>query len=190
MRAFFGIGATAVTYFWLCLSFAGAAAPMSGTPEPGATHANNSSGTPDAQECSKLLRLASGSPISAATHRRCVQVIANSYLEWSVGKAPAERVPLADDVAAYELGQSPTFKAGNRKLILSNPEYHLVEAIRVQSWNVDGNTAWAVYDGSLKSNPGATAFWVIERFTIKDGLIHEIFAACKSSGSSSCSGGS
>ncbi len=190
MRALCTAGATVVICSWLCLGFAGAAAPVSGTPDSEAAPVKNSPETLDTEGCSKLLRLSSNSSLSAATHRRCVQVIANSYLQWSAGKIPAEQVPLADDVAVYELGQSPTFKVGNRKVILSNPDYELVEALRIQSWNVDGNTAWAVYGGSLKANPGVTAFWVIERFTIKDGLIHEIFAACKSSRSSSCSGGS
>ena len=178
----------ALSRSWACLVIAVAAAATA--PDSRAGHVEQSVQTLDADGCSQLLKRAGSSSMSAQKHRRCIQMIANSYLEWSVRKIPADQVPLADDVASYELGQSPSFKAGNRKLLLSNPDYDLLEAISVRSWNVDGDTAWAIYDGSLKSNPGVTAFWVIERFTIKDGLIREILAACKSSRGASCSSSS
>ena len=92
-------------------------------------------------------------------------------------KIPETELLLANDAAVHDLSEPAIFKMGNRDRILADPEYNKVAALTIRGWTVEGNVAWALYDGTVKSDPLNTAFWVVERFTVEDGYIHEILAS-------------
>jgi hypothetical protein len=110
-------------------------------------------------------------------HRRCVIAVASTYIDAEENSLPPEKQLLADDVSRHRIGTPPSFAPGNRARLIAENSHAVIAAIRNRRWTVDGNEAWVLYDGYLKTNPDRIGFYVAERITLKDGLIREILVA-------------
>jgi hypothetical protein len=60
---------------------------------------------------------------------------------------------------------------------MAEDSHKVISAIRNRRWTVEGDTAWILYDGYLKKDPDKIGFYVAERITLENGLIHEILVA-------------
>lgn len=131
----------------------------------------------DPQTCSRLLASGEGASLPTAAHRLCVIAIASTYIDAEENSIPPERQLLADDVSRHMVGKQADFKAGNARKIIADNSHAVIGAIKNRQWVVDGNQAWILYDGYLKSDPSKPGFNVAERLTIEHGLIKEILVA-------------
>jgi hypothetical protein len=118
----------------------------------------------DPAQCSTFLAAHQDSALTPSDHRRCVLAIATTYIE--------------GDVSRHLLGTPCINAAGNRaKIVAAQPRSFVIAAIRNRRWTIDGNQAWILYDGYLKSDPSKPQFDVAERITVEKGLISEILVA-------------
>jgi hypothetical protein len=132
----------------------------------------------DPAQCSTFLAAHQDSALTPSDHRRCVLAIATTYIEGEQNSIPPEQELLADDVSRHLLGTPCINAAGNRaKIVAAQPRSFVIAAIRNRRWTIDGNQAWILYDGYLKSDPSKPQFDVAERITVEKGLISEILVA-------------
>jgi hypothetical protein len=130
----------------------------------------------DAGFCSRWLADHGDAPQSS-NHRRCVIAVASTYIDAEENSLPPEKQLFADDVSRHRIGTNPNFMAGNRAKLMAENSHAVIGAIRNRRWTVDGDVAWILYDGYLKSKPEQPAFYVAERITLEKGLIKEILVA-------------
>ena len=131
----------------------------------------------DPQICSRLLASGEGASLPIAAHRSCVIAIAGTYIDAEENSIPPQRQLLADDVSRHMIGKQPDFQPGNARKIVEDNSHAVIGAIKNRRWAVDGDQAWILYDGYLKSDPSKPGFNVAERLTIEHGMIKEILVA-------------
>jgi hypothetical protein len=128
----------------------------------------------DAGFCSGWLRdHEAGSP----NRRRCVIAVATTYIDGEENTLPPEKQLLTDDVSRHRIGTEPKFAAGNRAELMAEDSHEVISAIKNRRWTVEGDMAWILYDGYLKTKPDQIGFYVAERITLEKGLIREILVA-------------
>jgi hypothetical protein len=131
----------------------------------------------DAGFCSKWLRSHPEEPLSSDRRRHCVIAVATTYIDAEENSLAPEKQLFADDVSRHRIGTSRNFAPGNRAKLFAEDSHKVISAIRNRRWTVEGDTAWILYDGYLKTNPDKIGFYVAERITLEKGLIHEILVA-------------
>ena len=132
----------------------------------------------EAVHCSQRLAGAEANTLTGEARRRCIIAIATTYIEGEQNSIPPEKELLADDVARHLIGTPRVNAPGGRAKIISvQPASFVIGAIRNRRWTVDGDDAWILYDGYLKSDPSKPGFDVAERITVEKGLIREIMIA-------------
>jgi hypothetical protein len=109
-----------------------------------------------------------------ARYRNCVVTIASTYIDAEENSRPFATALLTDDVSRHRIGTDPAFAPGNRAKLIAIDTHDVISAIRNRRWTVEGNTAWILYDGYLRKDPGKIGFYVAERITLAKGLIREI----------------
>lgn len=150
-------------------------AMMVGVTGPAGAADSSAANYDEAVACSRQLGEHGDGAMAAAAHRRCIIAIATTYIDAEEGSLAPEKQLLADDVSRHSLGNPPNHVAGNAAKIKADRGSSVIAAIKNRKWSVDGNAAWIVYDGYLKSDPSKPLFYVAERLTIEKGLIREIF---------------
>ena len=131
----------------------------------------------DPHFCSTQLAGLGAALLSPADHRRCVIAIASTYIDAEENSIAPEQQLFADDISRHLIGKDPDFRAGNAQKIVAESSHSVIGAIKNRRWTVDGDQAWILYDGYLKSDPSKPGFYVAERLTIEKGLIKEILVA-------------
>ena len=106
-----------------------------------------------------------------------VIAVASTYIDAEENSLPPEKQLFADDVSRHHIGTPPNFASGNRAKLMAEDSHKVISAIRNRRWTVEGDTAWILYDGYLKTAPDKIGFYVAERITLEKGLIHEILVA-------------
>jgi hypothetical protein len=127
--------------------------------------------------CSGWLRTHPGEPSSSDRRKHCVIAVASTYIDAEENSLPPEKQLFADDVSRHHIGTPPSFAPGNRAKLMAEDSHKVISAIRNRRWTVEGDTAWILYDGYLKKDPDKIGFYVAERITLENGLIHEILVA-------------
>jgi len=127
--------------------------------------------------CSEWLRTHGNGPTSSDRRKHCVIAVATTYIDAEENSLPPEKQLFADDVSRHHIGTPPSFASGNRAKLIAEDSHKVISAIRNRRWTVEGNTAWILYDGYLKTAPDKIGFYVAERITLEKGLIHEILVA-------------
>ncbi len=130
----------------------------------------------DAVFCSKWLHDHKKSDASSQ-HRRCVIAVASTYVNAEENSAPEDDQLFTDDISRHRVGTEANFMPGNRARFLHQNAHAVIATIKNRQWTVDGDVAWIMYDGYLKTAPDKPAFFVAERFTLENGLIREILVA-------------
>ena len=131
----------------------------------------------DPHFCSGWLAQHGDSSLSPAALRRCVVAIASTYIDAEENSIPVDQQLVADDISRHMIGKEPDFRSGNGRKIIADMSHDVIAAIKNRRWTVDGNQAWILYDGYLKTDPSKPGFFVAERLTIEKGLIKEILVA-------------
>jgi hypothetical protein len=103
--------------------------------------------------------------------RACVIGAANTYLAALVSH-DGSQVPLAPDATRVENGSDTGATAEEIRAGLASPIMFVITGIRDLRWYVDGEHATAVYLLDTVTSPT----YIVERFRVVDGLIHEIEA--------------
>jgi hypothetical protein len=103
-----------------------------------------------------------------------VLAIATTYIDVEENSLSAEKQLVADDVSRHRMGTAPDHKPGNRAKLIADMSHSVIAAIKNRQWTVEGNQAWILYDGYLKTDPENPGFYVSERITVENGLIKEI----------------
>jgi hypothetical protein len=130
----------------------------------------------DAVICSKWLH-DHGPGEASSNRRRCVIAVASTYVNAEDNSASEDDQLFTDDISRHRPGTDPNFMPGNRAKFLHQNAHAVISAIKNRQWTIDGDVAWILYDGYLKTNPDKPAFYVAERFTLENGLIKEIIVA-------------
>ena len=131
----------------------------------------------DAKYCSRHFAEHGDISLPPDAQRTCVIAIASTYVNGEENTTPMADMLLADDISRHGLGTPPDHQPGTAEKMKSSTGTSVITAIKNRHWSVDGNQAWIVYDGYLKSDPTKPSFYVAERFTIENGLIKEILLA-------------
>ena len=131
----------------------------------------------DAKYCSNYFAKHGDVSLPPDSQRRCMIAIASTYVNGEENTTPMGDMLLSDDISRHNLGTLPNHQAGAAEKIKNGTGTSVIAAINNRQWSVDGNQAWIVYDGYLKSDRTQPSFYVAERFTIKNGLIREILLA-------------
>ena len=127
--------------------------------------------------CSQWLREHAQEPLTSDRRRHCVIAVASTYIDAEENSLPPEKQLLTDDVSRHRIGTKPNFAPGNRAKLIAENSHRVISAIQNRHWTVEGDTAWIVYDGYLKTKPDRIGFYVAERITLEKGLIREILVA-------------
>jgi hypothetical protein len=160
--------------------FVGSAATIgagSGTADP---VASGSQKFDDPVFCSNFLQKHGDNSLSIELNERCVLAIATTYIDGEQNSIPPEQILFAPDVSRHRLGTPPDFQPGNAAALVQG--YHngssaVIASITDRHWVVEGPDAWINYTGFLKSCLTVPGFYVGERITVQNGLIHEILIA-------------
>ena len=128
----------------------------------------------DPAYCARTLATAAEHPLSDAAHRRCMIAIAGAYLDAEANPALAAKLPIAEDASRHVLGRTATPDAGGRSAVLAGLDQSTVASIENRRWSVEGDVAYVVYDGALRTNPKRTPYAFAERITIEKGMIKDI----------------
>jgi hypothetical protein len=115
-----------------------------------------------------------GVQLAPDAHKACVLAIATTYIDVEENSLSAEKQLVADDVSRHRMGTAPDHKPGNRAKLIADMSHSVIAAIKNRQWTVEGNQAWILYDGYLKTDPENPGFYVSERITVENGLIKEI----------------
>lgn len=126
----------------------------------------------EALKCSQHMK--AGAQLPVEVHKRCVIAIATTYVDAEENTLAWDKCLMADDVSRHNLGKPADYKAGNASKIHTNASKSVIAAIKNRRWVADGNKAWIEYDGYLKADPSKIGFYVVEQFTIENGLIKDI----------------
>jgi len=131
----------------------------------------------ESRRCSE--QLAAGKKLNRDDHRRCIVAIASTYIQFEQNTLAGKDVLFADDVARHIYNIPAVHTAGEKAKIAAGTNQQAIAAIRNRQWDVDveGDSAWVVYDGYLKAAPDKVGFLVVERFKIVDGKIKTITIA-------------
>src|SRR5204863_6235608 len=123
-------------------------------------------------DCSDAL--ASTTPLSYAAHRACVIAVAATYLDAGQHTLSPDDVLFDPSVSIYKIGTAPMHGPSNaamyRKQLLASTTTRIIK----REWVVDGNDAFVSYDGYTKASEAKPAFYLAERFTLRNGLIWEV----------------
>ena len=125
----------------------------------------------DAGFCSGWLR---DHDVRSPERRQCVIAVATTYIDAEENSLPPEKQLFTDDVSRHRMGTEPKFASGNRARLMAEDSHKVIAAIKNRRWTVEGDTAWILYDGYLKTKPDQIGFYVAERITLEKGLIREI----------------
>lgn len=112
--------------------------------------------------------------------RSCLISIAQTYVDGEANFIPPEEMLLADDVIRYQINQAPPERdPGNAEAIrqgIRNGDTAVIADWDNPRWTVDLRTSdvFLIWDGYFVGYPDAPAFFVAERFAIRDGLISEV----------------
>jgi hypothetical protein len=138
----------------------------------------------DGHYCS--IAIADGVALTEEAHRRCLIAIATTYLDSEENSAPGWAVLMDPRGVGHSQGQVPRHRMGNGDVVrgrqgVTGPN-GVIKDIANRVFAVDGDGVWVRYDGYTQLSVGSPDFYVMERFTIRYGLIWEIMvppiAAC------------
>jgi hypothetical protein len=127
--------------------------------------------------CSEWLRTHPHEPTSSDRRKHCVIAVATTYIDAEENSLPPQKQLFTDDVSRHHVGTPPNFAPNNRAKLMAEDSHKVISAIRNRQWTVEGDTAWILYDGYLNKDPDRIGFYVAERITLEQGLIHEILVA-------------
>jgi hypothetical protein len=130
--------------------------------------------------CSNWLQHHGDNSLPPELLEQCVQAIATTYIDGEQNSIPPQDILFATDVSRHQLGTPADFQPGNAAALVQgyvNGSTATILSITDREWVVEGDVAWINYTGYLKCNPNVPGFYVGEKITVQNGLIHEILIA-------------